>query len=649
MWAAGVSGAFFLEQLLNGLQLGALLFLLAAGLTLVLSVMNLVNLAHGSLYMLGAYFTASVLLRTGSFGLALALGVLATAVLGLILEATVLRPLYERDPLDQVVCTFGLILIANEVTRIIWGPVPLPMSIPAALSTAVNLFGIQYSTFRLFVIGIGIATAVSLMLLLNRTRIGMLVRAGASDRMMIEALGTNITHVNHVLFALGAALAGLAGALSGPLLAVQVGMGEPVLIVSLVVIVIGGLGSVRGSFAAAMLVGLIDTFGRVLLPPAIGSIIIYLFMAAMLFWRPDGLFPVPGGAHAGLNSMHARLSLLKDAARVRLPFLNLRTLIVAVTLVAFGLVPVIALIVDEPFYMRFFTRTMLFAIVAVSLGLLVNFGGLASFGHAAFVGIGAYVTAILSFHHVKGTLLLGFIPGTQNAYIAWPAAIVVSAAAAFVIGAVSLRTRGLHFIMITLAFAQMLYYFFISLPTYGGESGLQIDQRSKLWPLDLDNRLHFYYLVFGTLLLCLAVLNRLVRSPFGLLLDGCRQNDRRMRAIGIDSYRYRLGAFTLAGAIAGAAGALMANFQTLATPAEMAWSRSGEYLIMVIIGGAGTLFGPVIGALVLQVLELVLEGWTEHWHILLGLFLVAAGLAGTKLAFKLPFSARFGVTRAQSL
>lgn len=625
-----MSAAFFLEQVLNGLQLGALLFLLAAGLTLVLSVMNLVNLAHGSLYMLGAYFTATLLPRTGSFGLALIVGLLAVAVLGLLLEVTLLRSLYERDHLDQVVCTFGLILVANEVTRIVWGPVPLPMPMPAALGGAINIFGLPYSTYRLAVIGFGVATVVGLLLLLNRTRLGMLVRAGASDRMMIQSLGINITHINHALFALGAALAGMAGALAGPLFAVQVGMGEPVLIVSLIVIVIGGMGSVVGSFVAAMLVGLIDTFARVLLLAAIGSIIIYLFMAAMLFWRPAGLFPTPGSAHGALASIHDRVSFLKRAARVRLGAVNLRALIVTLALVLLGLVPVVALAIDEPFYLRFFTRTMLLALVAVSLGLLVNFGGMPSFGHATFVGIGAYTTGILSFHQANGTSSLGLIPGTQNAYVAWPLAILVAAVAAFVIGAVSLRTRGLYFIMITLAFAQMLYYFFIALPTYGGESGLQIMERSKLWPLNLDNRVQFYYLVFGVLVVCLGMLHRLVRSPFGLLLDGTRQNERRMRAIGIDTYWYRLAAFTLAGAIAGAAGVLMANFQSLATPAEMAWSQSGNYLIMVILGGAGTLFGPVLGALALQVLELVLEGWTEHWQIILGLLLVAYVLAGGK-------------------
>jgi branched-chain amino acid transport system permease protein len=624
-----VSIAFWFEQTLNGLQLGAMLFLMAAGLTLVLGIMNLVNLAHGSLYMCGAFLAATFVAWSGSTTFALPAAILATGVLGLLLEATVLRVLYERNHLDQVLCTFGVILVANELMRIIWGPVPLNMPIPDVFAGSIGIFGLQYSTYRILIIVVGIAAAVLLYLLLARTRSGMLVRAGASDRMMIQVLGVNITRLNHFVFAVGAGLAGLAGAMAGPLLAVQSGMGEPVLIVTLVVIVIGGIGSIRGGFVAAMLIGLIDTFGRVLLPAALGSIIIYLLMAVILLFRPSGLFPATGAAAdettKALSSLHS--------SNPSLQHLKMRTFAVLATLLFFGLVPIVADAMGEPFYIKFFTRTMLFGIAALSLGLILNYGGMVSFGHAAFVGVAAYVVAILGFHATDGSSIFG-LPGTHNAFIAWPIAIGCSATAAFFIGAVSVRTTGLYFIMITLAFAQMLFYLFIALTTYGGESGLQMSQRSALWPIDLEDRTSFYYLVFGIMIGCMALTARLVRSPFGLVLNGCRQNERRMRAIGVSTYRYRLAAFTISGAMAGVAGILLANLQAFATPIEMSWSRSGEFLIMVILGGSATLAGPLLGALMFQLVELFLEGWTEHWELFFGLLLIAYVLCPPRRAWQ---------------
>jgi branched-chain amino acid transport system permease protein len=630
-----VSIAFWFEQTLNGLQLGAMLFLMAAGLTLVLGIMNLVNLAHGSLYMCGAFLAATFVAWSGSTAFALPAAILATGLLGLLLEATVLRLFYERNYLDQVLCTFGVILVANELTRIIWGPVPLNMPVPSALAGSIGIFGLQYSTYRVFIIVAGIGAAVLLHLLLAHTRSGMLVRAGASDRMMVQVLGVNIIRLNHFIFAIGAGLAGLAGAMAGPLLAVQSGMGEPVLIITLVVIVIGGIGSIRGGFVAAMLIGLIDTFGRVLLPAALGSIIIYLLMAVVLLFRPAGLFPAAGAgtdeATKSRSSLHSSISSLQR--------LKMRSFSVLAPLLFFGLVPLVADAIGEPFYVKFFTRTMLFGIAALSLGLILNYGGMVSFGHAAFVGIAAYVVAILSFHATTGTPIFG-LPGTHNAFIAWPIAVACSAAAALFIGAVSVRTTGLYFIMITLAFAQMLFYLFIALATYGGESGLQMSERSAFWLIDLNNRTTFYYLVFGVMISCMALTARLVRSPFGLVLNGCRQNELRMRALGVSTYRYRLAAFTISGAMAGIAGILLTNLQAFATPIEMSWSRSGDFLIMVILGGATTLAGPVLGALMFQLVELFLEGWTQHWELFFGLLLIAYVLCPPTRAWQILLSMR---------
>lgn len=284
----------FLEQILNGAQLGMMLFLMAAGLTLAVGIMNLINLAHGTLYMLGAFLAVSFFGLTGSYLAAVFLAIFATAAIGLVIEVLVIRPLYTRDHLDQVLCTFGLILFLNEFARFAWGSRPLRLDIPAAVDFSVNFFDISYPVYRLLVIALSVAVAIGLYFLISRTRVGMLIRAGASDRMMITGLGVNIKLLYSLIFALGAGLAALAGILAAPIFAVQVGMGDHILILTLVVIVIGGIGSVRGALVAALLVGIIDTVGRVSLPSGLGNVVIYLLMAIVLFWRPRGLFPAHG-------------------------------------------------------------------------------------------------------------------------------------------------------------------------------------------------------------------------------------------------------------------------------------------------------------------------------------------------------------------
>jgi len=287
-----VTATLAAEQALNGLQLGLMLFLMAAGLTLVLGIMDTINLAHGSLYMVGAYLAAAFFQATGSFLAALALAVVATALLGAVLEVVILRRLYRRDHLSQVLATFALILIANETVRMIWGSQPIELSIPRPLSGPIELLpGFFYSAWRLLLIAVGLGIAVLLFILVNHTRSGMRVRAGASNREMAEVMGVDVRRLFTAVFAIGAALCAVAGALLGPLLAVQVGMGESILILAFVVVVIGGIGSIRGAFVGALLVGFVDTAGRAFLMPALASIAIYVLMAAVLFWKPQGLFP----------------------------------------------------------------------------------------------------------------------------------------------------------------------------------------------------------------------------------------------------------------------------------------------------------------------------------------------------------------------
>ena len=306
-----MNALMLLEQALNGLQFGLMLFLLAAGLTLVFGIMDMINLAHGSLYMIGAYLVATITAASGSYWIGLGVGIAGTALVGVALETSLLRHFYRRDHLSQVLGTFALLLMANEAVRMIWGSQPLSLNPPQALAGPVELLpDFHYSAYRLFIIGVGLLVALGLYLLVTRTRLGMQVRAGASNRDMALAMGVPVGRLFTGVFALGAALCALAGGLLGPLLAVQVGMGEHILILAFVVIVIGGIGSMRGAFFGALLVGVVDTAGRALLPPlvaalfgaeaasgaaaALASMLIYLLMAGVLFYRPQGLFPANG-------------------------------------------------------------------------------------------------------------------------------------------------------------------------------------------------------------------------------------------------------------------------------------------------------------------------------------------------------------------
>jgi branched-chain amino acid transport system permease protein len=298
-----------LEQILNGAQFGTTLFLVASGLTLVFGIMNLVNLSHGSLYMVGAYVSAKVYLSTGSFVVSVSVAIVAALAVGVLIERVLFRFLYERDHLDQVLVTFGLIMFFNEAVKTIWGPGAIDAPVPAILQGNIEVLrNLHYPLYRLTMIFVGLATALGLYILIGRTRLGMLIRAGASDRTIVGALGANISLLNTIVFAIGAGLAALAGTLAGPIFSVEPGMGDDVLILAFVVIVVGGIGSIRGAFIGAMSIGMIDTLGRAfMLPlfvstlgpvaaaaaaPAVASMLIYLTMAIVLLVRPQGLFPI---------------------------------------------------------------------------------------------------------------------------------------------------------------------------------------------------------------------------------------------------------------------------------------------------------------------------------------------------------------------
>ena len=287
--------------------------------------------------------------------------------------------------------------------------------------------------------------------------------------------------------------------------------------------------------------------------------------------------------------------------------LNLRTVVAVTLLLILVLLPVYVELTGSRFLLTLFTRIIILALAAVSLNLILGYGGMMSFGHAAYLGIGGYAVGILAFE------------GVTSGFVQWPVALVVSAAFALVIGALSLRTRGVYFIMITLAFAQMTYYIVAGLARYGGDDGLTIQKRSQFFaPINLSNKIQFYYICLVLLFASMYLIWRVVNSRFGMAVQGARSNDTRMRAIGFPTYRYKLTCFVIAGTLCGLAGALLANHTDFVSPAMMYWTRSGDLIIMVVLGGMGSMFGPLFGAVALLVLEEVLSGITEYWQIILG-------------------------------
>src|SRR5881296_1107034 len=291
-----------------------------------------------------------------------------------------------------------------------------------------------------------------------------------------------------------------------------------------------------------------------------------------------------------------------------------RTIVMAVGVLALALVPPAAAALNQPFYVDLFRRMMIFAIAALGLDLILGYGGMVSFGHAAYLGIGAYAVGILAFY------------GVDNGFLQWSVAVAASALVALVIGAVSIRTSGVYFIMITLAFTQMLYYLGISVEEFGGDDGMRLAAKSQFGLIDLNDGNAFYYLVLAILVLALFLGHRLVNSRFGMVIRAARSNEARTRSIGFSPYPYRLAAFVIAGAACGLAGALLVNHTAYLTPEFMNWTRSGELMFMVILGGMGSIAGPVLGAFALLLVEDALSGWTQHWQLILGPLLVLSVL-----------------------
>jgi len=599
----------FVAQLLNGLVYGVLLFLMAAGLSLIFGLMNVVSLAHGSFFMLGAFFGLAVFKVTGSFWLALVLAPIPVIVLGVLMELLFLRALYRRGHMDQVLLTFGFTFVFLDLVQTVWGRMVQRLPAPEALRGIVHIGAGVFSAYRLFLIGFGFAIALLLWLFLERSRIGAMVRAGVDNATMAAGLGANVPALFTGIFGFGVALAALGGIAAAPVLGLYPGMDSEILIPAFIVIVIGGMGSLRGAFAGSLLIGIADTFGKAYFQ-SVAQFLIYLAMTAVLLIRPQGLFGIK----------YSDVSIAPAVSTTSRPA-TMQTR-------AVGLVVLLALAV-LPFLMNDYPRALvseifIFAIFAMSLDLLLGFTGLMSLGHAAFFGLGAYAVAVLG------------VQFGLNAWLGLAAGVVIAGAGAALIGFFCVRTGGIPFLMLTLAFSQLVFSVALKWrDVTGGSDGMAIAEQPSFFGFSLSKSLVTYFMALSFFALTYWGLRRLLNSPLGHAFVGIRENEQRMMAIGYPTRTYKLISFTIAGAIAGLAGGLYAIFNGFISSDAVYWTASGDILIMTMLGGAGTLIGPAIGTAVFLLMKNVASSYSEHWLSIIGVTFICCvmffpgGLWGT--------------------
>ncbi|MGE5159813.1 MAG: ABC transporter permease [Gemmatimonas sp.] len=596
--------AFYFVQFLTGLASAASLFLVASGLSIIFGVTRIVNFAHGAFYMLGAYLAFTLTERfAGALGFwgGIAAAALAVAVIGAAIEMLLLRRIYHAPELFQLLATFGLTLMVEDLVVLIWGPSDLLGRRAPGLKGAVDFFGQNVPSYDLFLIVLGPAVLGILWMLFQRTRWGILVRAATQDRDMVAALGVNQKWLFTSVFAVGVFLAALGGALQIPRDAVNHAMDLRVIVDVFVVVVIGGLGSILGAFVAAVLVSELNAFG-ILIFPKISIILVFLVMAGVLIVRPWGLFgkrEVPARRTPGLTVHPWR------------PLTSGERFAACLVLLLAAALPFVA----GNYAISVGSEIAIFVIFAISLHFLMAVGGLASFGHAAYFGLGAYGVAFLAKMvglPMIACLLLGPLLGSVGAVV---------------FGFFAVQLSGVYFAMLTLAFAQIVWSIaFQWVEVTGGDNGIL-----GVWPERwAASPSHFYWLVLGVAALAAVVLRVLVFSPFGFALRAMRDSPLRSEAIGINGKRIQWTAFVIAGTLAGVAGALFAYLKGSVFPDNLGIPLSVDALVMVLLGGVETVSGGIVGAVVYKALNIWLVSQTDLSKLVLGAFIVLIVVAFPK-------------------
>lgn len=596
----------WVHTLLNSLSFGMLLFLLSSGLTMIFGLMRIVNLAHGSYYLVGSYIGIQVFRSTGSFMLALLTAVAAVMLLGVVMERIFLRRYQDRE-LPQVLLTFGFLFIISDVTLWVWTGTPLFMDKPAALARSIPIGERDYPVYRIFLIAIGALLAGLLWFLQEKTTWGASVRASIDDEQMASAIGIRVPVLRVAIFGLGAGLAGLAGVVGGPLMGAYPGADLEVLLLSFVIVIIGGLGSLKGALVGSVLVGLIDTVTKSL-APELAMFSVFAPMALILAIRPQGLFGREMTATTAAVSANPTPPLFLPGSAAARSLGWAAAAVAAAVLLAWPFFV-------APFYVTLLTTAVIWGIGAFGLNLLLGFGGLPSLGHAAFFGVGAYSTALLSIHYAA-PLPLAVLAGS-----------LAAAAVAALLGLIVLRARGAYFMLLTLSISLMLWAVAIKWRSLtGGDDGLVGIWRDDLLGIPLSGDTGFYYFVLAVLMVVALLSTWLMRSGFGYVVVGGRDNERRIAALGYNLRRYQYALWVLSAAITGIGGSLFVFQNGIVNPAAVSVGTSANMLIMTILGGAGSIWGPVGGAVIITFLQNVVGSLTERWVLVLGVIYIAVVL-----------------------
>lgn len=608
-----------LQQLLDGLTVGMVYVLLAAGLSVIFGVMHVINFAHGELFALGAYFAVAIAAPIGGstgFYVALVTAPLLVGILGVLIERFTVRPLYGRNPLYHILLTFGLVLVINDSIFLIWGPESSSITRPDIITGSLEVLGFTFSRYALFIIFFGGAVALAVWAMLKFTRYGLIIRAGAQDRQMVQNLGINIDRYYSLVFGLGAALAAIAGIIIAGRSEVSPSLGFEFIIEAFVIVVLGGLGSFPGAVVGGLGVGILQE--SILRPfvPQLEGMVIFVLMIGVLVFRPQGLFGSELEKENGSLIAGSTGGLLPDQVRFKLG---------AVMVVFLALLPIGGGFLFSEFWVEFGVRLLIWGLFALALDFVMGYTGLVSLGHALFWGLGAYVSAIV---------LVNF---TGSALVAAAAALVVGAAVAWGVGYLSIRVHGVYFALITLAFAELYFNLVRRLDITGGSEGLfgfnayygiagtgiNLDQIAIfVGPVTLTGASLFYYIALAALIASFLITRRMLQSPFGAVLKSIRENEERVRFLGYNPTVYKRRAFVVSGVFATLAGALFSLNTGFVSPGAAAWERSADVVVMVILGGLGTLFGPIIGAFAFFGLEELIQHYTGRWRLVLGLIFV---------------------------
>lgn len=590
--------AFFV---LNGLALSMLYILLAAGFAVIFGITDVLNFAHGVFYMLGAYLAISIVGFSGSFAVAVILSPLLVAGIGILIERSTLHFIYDRSPLYHVLITFGILLVITDLVEIIWGTSTQFFETPAALAGAVNFGPVMYPRYRLFTIAAGAVIATATWLLFRYSKFGLIVRAGAQDQRTVRLMGVNIAQYYTLVFGLGTFLAAIAGVLAAPFLSVNPEMGNNALIIAFVVVAIGGLGSFGGSIVAGLIVGFAQTAANTFIPELSGFVF-YILLFGVLLLKPEGIL----GAYE-IRAQAAKLSY--DETILPVALTDRKVLIALAVCVALPLVTLTPLM--SGFGVGLVSLMFIWGILALSLDTVTGYTGLISFGHAAFYGVGSYAVA-LTVLHLTNSFLLGIV-----------IAVAVASILAWLVGAVSMRLSGLYFAVITFAAGQMLYELSLTWSSFsGGSNGLPIDRVTLFGMLDMSNTYVLYYTALVLLIASYYAAKRIMYSPFGLQLQAIRESERRAMFLGYNTNKAKRRIFAISGGLGGIAGALFVTRQTFTSPETLFWVVSGDALFAMVLGGVGTLYGPIVGGAVLVGLDQILTIYFDHWRMLLGLLLI---------------------------